>query len=340
MKPHPLLLAIAITLGGCVSPGPTQPEPEPVTATPQPPACASKPPRKVLITAFPLRYPEQIKSGQFMDWAQVTGEELSRTLERNGRTRASAAAQRFPFEDATLSTALALTADGKPTITQWANEAGAQYVLAGIFHDFGEGKKRLLPTLPVPAVPERQMRVEAFIHDAHDGALIARQEFNRPMIFADMPRSVTPGTQAFASSRLGEAYTALIKDIADWTDNVVSCQPFSVRITQVDNRRMTLNAGSTVGIAPGMALQSWRPGTPPPRPTPGNIVSARPIPTAEIKEVQPGSSLAEMTPQRFPPVLKVGDVLYLTEPTQPVVTPAVTPAVAPPPAIPPARNKL
>jgi len=341
MNPFPLLVTVAVILGGCVLPiVPTPPEPETVTAKPWAPTCAGKLPRKVLLTAFPLRYPEQIKTGEFFGWPQLTSEELAQALNRSGWLKADAAPHQFPFEEPASSIALSQQ-HGKPAILAWAKQANAQYVVTGLFHDIGQSKH-------LGVVPEQQLKLEAFVFDGNDGSLLARQEFLRQFTFGSLPKTVIPGSRAFTNSRLGKTYHELLTELSHWTTDIVTCQPYAARVTQVDGKRITLGTGSNHGITTDMAWQLWRPGTPPPRPTPGNLVSAKPIPTAVIKEVHPETSIAEITPQRFPPVLKVGDVLYLTEPTQPVVTPAVTPAVTPtvtptvtpPPAIPPARNKL
>lgn len=301
-----------LMLVGCVSLGPTSKETPPETtavAAPKLPVCAGQPPRKVLVTAFPLRYPEQLRPGEFTGWAQVTGEELFRNLVAGKRVQAVSASQRFPFELA--DKAPDLEQEGAiPSIVRWAEKDSAQYVLAGVFHDFGNSKQAYV-------VPERQLQLEAFLYDAADGRLIAREHFSRALLLGSVPRSVAPGTQEFARSRLGKTYNGLLAEVTRWAEDVVACQPFAVRIAAVEGRRITLELGSERGITPGMTLQAWRPGnTPPPR-KPGELVTAKPLPTALVKDVGPNRSIAEIPQQRFPPSLKAGDILYIPDPAEP-----------------------
>jgi len=302
------LLAIGV-LHGCMPSlqKPAAPE-ETASRTPSPakvPACDRKTKRIMLVTAFPMRYPEQVKSGEFMDWGQTTGDELARHLNRGSRFIAVSASSRFPFESADLAPALEQR-DGIPLATRWASEAKAQYILAGTIQDFGE-------TRQAAVLPERHMQVDAYLYDALTGMLLARQSFSRQLLFGSLPHQIAPGTREFDSSRLGITYLGLIADIADWAAGTASCQPLAVRVADVKDRKLTLDAGSKQGLASGMSVQSWRPGEPPPARHPGIPPGARQQPTATIREVQPGLSVAEIPQQRFPPSIKAGDILYLVE---------------------------
>lgn len=307
---HPLRtlapLAAALLLAGCVPPYATRveaPAPAPQKAEP---ACAGKPLRKVLVTAFPLRYPEQIRSGEYMGWAQTTGEELARRLAAGSRLRVAAAAQRFPFDAAELAPALERDAGNRPLAVGWAAQERAQYIIAGVFKDFGTVRKW-------GVVPERQMVVEAYLYDGADGRLLARQEFARQLL-ADgaLPKNVAPGTRAFAESRFGTTYNDLLADIGDWVEEKAACLPFAVRVTRVEGRRLHLDAGRDSGLAAGMELASTP--EPPARPAPGTLPRTSP---AILKEVQPASSIAEVPPQRTPPSFKVGDLLFVVDRNKP-----------------------
>jgi len=303
-----VLLAATLILGGCISFGDEKPEvpppkstqASPSTAAPAQPACAGKALRKVLVTAFPLRYPEQIHSGEYMGWAQTTGEELARLLERNGRLRVAALPERFPFVEAGAAPEVERDARGKPRITAWATQEHAQYVIAGVIRDFGTANKWQV-------VPERQLAVDAYIYDGISGVLLARQEFSHPVLLdGKLPKNVTPGTREFAASRLGAAYSGLLTDISRWAEDTITCQPFTAHITRIEERRLTLDAGSTLGIATGMELSA----SASPAPT-GNVPAGRRPPNLVVKEVLPDSCIAEVPQQRNPPKFQVGDVLYV-----------------------------
>ena len=310
-----LCLSGLLMLSGCVIQLPTLPAAQPnATTTPVPPAakaqpatpkCQGLPKHKVLVTAFPMRYPEQIKSGEFMGWAQVTGEALKQALEGKGRVLAAAATHQFPFESADKAPALEQD-QGGALISRWAAQDEAQYVVAGVIQDFGVSKLG-------GVIPERQMHVEAYVFQAQSGTLLARQSFTRQLHFVGIPKSVAPGTREFASSRLGETFYSLIDEMARWAEDTLTCLPYSVNVTRVDERRLSLDRGSDVGIAVGMAVQSWRPGSAPPPRHPGVLASAKPLPTAIIKHVEGKTSIAEIPPQRFPPTVRVGDVLFISD---------------------------
>ncbi|MDP1527449.1 MAG: flagella assembly protein FlgT middle domain-containing protein [Rhodocyclaceae bacterium] len=308
-----LCLSGLLILGGCILQLPTQPvaQPDATTAQSKPqaqpvtPKCQGLPKRKVLVTAFPMRYPEQIKSGEFMGWAQVTGEELKRAIESKGRLLASSAAHRFPFESADKAPALEQD-QGGVLISRWAAQENVQYVIAGVIHDFGVSKLK-------GVIPERQMHVEAYLYEAHSSTLLARQSFARQLPFGGIPKSVTPGTSEFATSRLGETFNSLIDEMAQWAEETLACLPFSVSVTRVDERRLSLDRGSDAGITVGMAVQSWRPGSAPPARHPSVPATAKPQPTAIIRHVEGKTSIAEIPAQRFPPTVRVGDVLFLAD---------------------------
>jgi hypothetical protein len=126
-----LCLSATFMLAGCVSFGDKPSVPPAQAQAPQPPACVGQPLRKVLVTAFPLRYPEQLKSGEYMGWAQTTGAELARQFGAAGRLRVAALPENFPFEEAAAAPEIERDAQGKPRIVEWARRERAQYVLSG-----------------------------------------------------------------------------------------------------------------------------------------------------------------------------------------------------------------
>ncbi len=260
--------------------------------------------RKVLVTAFPLRYPEQLKAGEYMGWAQTTGAELARQFGAAGRLRVAALPENFPFEEAAAAPEIERDAQGKPRIVEWARRERAQYVLSGVFIDFGTARKWQV-------VPERQMSIEAYLYDGIDGRLLARQRFDRPLLLdGALPKNVAPGTRDFASSRLGNAYNALLGDIGRWATDEIACRPFPLRVTQVDGQRLHLDAGRDGGLAVGMELSTT---TRPERVMAGGSLNRKQVAPATIRQVDAESSIADVPPQRIPPKFSVGDILYVPD---------------------------
>lgn len=249
---------------------------------------------KVLVTAFPLRFPEQIGLGEFFAWPQATAEELAHALARAGRLRAAAAPQQVAFASLAGEPELARDAAGNLQLATWAKEAGAQYVIAGFIHDFGRHSQWLV-------VPERELALEAHLYDGLTGRLLARQAFERRERFVGpLPNHLTPGTREFAASRFGAAYHALIEAIADWAEAAIACRPLAVRVTHIEGRRFTLDAGIDAGLSPGAALSLA-----PPRGT----STARP--DAWVREAKADRAIAELGFHRDPQAIRPGEAFYL-----------------------------
>ncbi|MEW6165275.1 MAG: flagellar assembly protein T N-terminal domain-containing protein [Pseudomonadota bacterium] len=269
-----------------------------------PAACAGRPLRKTLVTTFPLRYPEQIRSGEYMGWPQIAAEDLARLLNQRGRLLA-AVTNRFPFPSVDAAPEVE-RAQGKPLLTHWAERERAQYVVAGVFRDFGVANRVLV-------VPERQMVIEAFIYDGISGELLARQEFARQVLLSwQMPKSVTPGTRAFAESRLGQAYYGLLGDVGAWAENTVGCLPFSGRVIRADGKRLHIDVGSDSGIEPGMEFVLARPAGEPATSPAGELLGDERVAVAGVvvTSVQPRHSVVEIAAKKNPPPARVGDVIY------------------------------
>lgn len=298
-----LLATAVLALGGCSLSGDARTAGAEAAPSPQS-ACVGQPLRKVLVTAFPLRYPEQLKSGEYMGWAQTTGEELARLLGKTGRLRVAAAAESFPFDEASAAPEVERNAQGTPRIVEWARRERAQYVLAGVFRDFGTAKKWLVAS-------ERQIDIEAYLYDGIDGRLLARHAFGRQLMMdGALPKGVSPGTHAFSNTRLGQAYNALLAEVGRWAADQTVCQPFPLRITRVDGLNLHFDAGRDSGLATGTALSTT---TRAQTVLAGGSLNRKHMPIATLREVDADYSVAEVAPLRNPPTFRVGDVLYVPD---------------------------
>lgn len=271
----------------------------------RPALCAERPLRKALVTTFPLRYPEQIRHGEYMGWPQITAEELARLLNGRGRLLSVPAASRIPFETVDAAPALEHK-QGSPLLIQWVKQAHAQYAIAGVFKDFGVANKALV-------IPERQLAVEAYIYDGISGELLARREFARQLIFSwQMPKALTPGTRGFSESRLGQAYYELLGELGAWAENTIGCLPFSARVIRAEGRQLHLDVGSDSGIEPGMDLVLTHAATDAITTADGDVLASERVPVAGVvvRNVQPRYSVAEITAKKNPPAARVGDIVY------------------------------
>lgn len=266
--------------------------------------CGGQPLRKLVVTAFPLRYPEQIGYGQFMGWPQMTGEELARLLNGRGKLLTAAMTERFPFPSAEVAPEVERK-DGVPLVVRWAGQQRAQYVLAGIFRDFGVAKQALV-------IPERQMTVDAYIFDGVSGDLVARREISRALNFSwHIPKNLTPGARSFSNTRLGETYYSLLDELVRWAEGSVDCLPFSTRVIRVESRKLFIDAGSDSGIEPGHELVLTQLAPTVAAAGGDSLPGERSaIAGAVVRQVFPRYSVVELTARKNAPTVKVGDVLY------------------------------
>lgn len=270
----------------------------------QPAVCHGRPLRKIVVTAFPLRYPEQIRHGEFMGWPQMTAEELTRLLNSRGKLLPTAMPGQFPFtsaEDAPQTE----RKDNTPLPAEWARKERAQYVLAGTFRDFGVAKQALV-------IPERQLVIEAYLYDGISGELVARREFVDHLNFSwSMPKTITPGTKQFSETRLGRTYYEMLDNISRWTEGTLGCLPLPARVIRAEGRQIYLDVGSDSGIEAGQELVLTKAAaaitTPAGDMLPGERTA---IAGAVIRQVHPRHSVAEITAKN-PPAVRPGDVLYI-----------------------------
>lgn len=268
------------------------------------PACQNPPKRKLVVSSFPMLYPEQVRYGHYTGWPRTTAEELSRLVNGRGKLLAGALPGQYPFPSAESAPATE-SRGGIPVQVEWARKERAQYVLAGVIRDFGLATQALV-------IPERQMAIEAYLYDGISGELVARREFIRQLSFSwSMPKNVAPGSKEFRESRFGERYYELLSDIGQWAENSLSCLPFAARVIRVDGRQLYLDTGSDAGLEPGqeLVLSQLAAGS---KAANGEALPGERSVVAGVvvRQVFPRHSTAEITAKKNVPTVRVGDVLY------------------------------
>lgn len=266
-------------------------------------ACDGMPRRTVAVAAFPLQYPEQLRAGEFTGWPQATADELAAQFNRNGKLLGISAGARMPFVSAEEApTPAHKEGGGLPLLVEWARTARAQYVVSGVFRDFGQASRAWV-------LPERQMTVELFIHDGISGDLLARQTFRRGLArVTDLPADILFGSREFRTSMLGQVYLSLLQDMRAWTESIVSCLPFSARVLQASGQRMQLDVGSDSGIEAGMEFLLTRGNGSGDGDSLGH--ERRLLAGVVVKSVHARHSVAEITARKNSPTARVGDVLF------------------------------
>jgi hypothetical protein len=127
-------------------------------------------------------------------------------------------------------------------------------------------------------------------------------------------RTRTFGSPAFYQSDLGQTWTALLSQAAQWVADKTACLPFIARITRLDGQRIYLDAGAESGLLANVKLHLHRVNQQPIQALDGSLLGHEKQlgPGLRIVQVYPMFAIAELDPRPLTaPTLKIGDLLYL-----------------------------
>jgi hypothetical protein len=285
------------------------------------PACEKAYLNRLVVTGFAFEFPEQLTEewdGRLLPRRNrqrieaLTATELARALERGGQVRAVFDGSVFPYASPSRAPILHLPAGSVETpVVALARARQAQYVLSGIYREFGPDKTAQRHA--------RWIEIEAFVHDGANGAVLARRRFQTEVSDAagfgnDISLRNTPtiGTRAFQETPLGQKWTALIEDIARWSGAQASCLPFIARVMKVEGRLLRIDAGAESRMNLGDTLMLHVLREPPVLDMSARLLGQEKQvrATVLIRAVYPAFSLAELL--EAPKTLEVrpGDFVY------------------------------
>jgi len=269
-----------------------------------PAPCGDKPLRKLIVAGFPLQYPERLSPGSYLGWPQDASVRLARRLERGGRLLALAQPQSFIHVTAEQAPEL-FTRDGVPMALTLARRERAQAVLGAVFRDLGVHERNWL-------INERRIVLDAYVHDGFTGVLIGRHTFARSVgtLWRSLPARPDLDSDDFVRSDFGQAYYALLEELAQWAEQLVGCQPFGARVLKVEGRKLWLDAGADTGLDAGTEFTITRQLDPPILDLDGQPLGREqaPLSSAVVQGVYPRFAIAETASDK--PRIKPGDVLY------------------------------
>lgn len=269
-----------------------------------PAPCGDKPLRKLIITAFPLLYPERLAPGSFLGWPQDAPSRIARRLERGGRLLALAKPNAFVHRDAEQAPEL-YERNGEALALTLARNERAQAVLAAVFRDLAVHERNLL-------INERRIVLDAYLHDGFTGVLLGRKTFARSVgtLWRSLPARPDLDSDDFIASDFGAAYYGLLEEVAQWSEQVVGCLPFGARVLKVEGRKLWLDAGSDTGIDAGTEFMITRQLEPPIYGLDGQLLGREqaPLNSAIVQGVYPRFAIAELPGDKSR--VKPGDVLY------------------------------
>ncbi|MDR0674340.1 MAG: hypothetical protein LBF93_11985 [Zoogloeaceae bacterium] len=276
---------------------------------------------RLLVTGFAFEFPEQLLEewgGRLLPLVNrqgieaLTAMELAHALERSGRVLAGFDGSAFPYASPSRAPTPHLPIGSLDTpFAALARGRQAQYVLAGVYREFGLNRNW--------GRHERQIEIEAFVHDGVNGAVLARRRFQTKVAgsawsgAAIFPNRPTICTRAFQATPFGRAWTELIEDIARWAAGQVSCFLFVARVVKVDGHMLQIDASAESRMNPGdtMTLHLVRP------PPPVVDLSERFLgrekfvrATVLLRAVYPTFSIAELIEAPDGLQINPGDLIY------------------------------
>lgn len=271
-------------------------------------ACQGSLVNRIAVTGFALEFPEQKSSDELPMLSRLTASELAGKIIRRGNLLADFEENLLPYRSpAHAPEALMGRRDSETPFANIARRLRAQYVLSGIYRDFGITRNIF------GIATSRRIEIEAFLHDGAGGQLLARQRF-AAIAYGDVRLAAKPefGTPTFYHSDLGSTLGIIFDQVASWAENQAACQPFIARVLKTEKQRVWIDAGAESRLSAGdsLTLHSWRE----PAVTSENGISLgkekQAQASATVIHVYPKFSVLELkdAPKRIE--IRQGDVLY------------------------------
>lgn len=262
---------------------------------------------KLVVTGFAFEFPEQLLPSEGSWVANQTGRELARIIVKQRRLLAEADGSAFPYTAPSRAPEPLMRAKDRETpFAALARQYRGQYVLSGIYRDFGISDSHRIQQ-------HRRIEIEAFLHDGANGAVLARRTF-----FGQVTGQVrilnkpTIGSTEFYNSDFGQAWGSVAHEIAGWATQQAACLPFVTRVLKMEGPAIYVDNGSESGLSVGdtLNLQQWR--EPPVKShserTLGQEKRARG--TAVVTAIYPRFAVLELIEATIPPKIHPGDLFY------------------------------
>jgi Flagellar assembly protein T, middle domain/Flagellar assembly protein T, N-terminal domain len=272
------------------------------------PSCKGVYTNRILVTGFAMEFPEQKLVSENVRLSQLTAVELSRKIKRRRHLLSDFSDTAFPYvSPARAPEPYLAPSDNETQFSSLAKNFRAQYVLSGVYRDFG-----LKGPLGLPVA--RRIEIEAFLHDGVNGEVLAQHNFVRETIgFVLLSPTPTIGSDAFYKTRLGKAWGSLLEEMAAWVETQAACLPFSARVLKVSGKQMQIDGGAESKLSPGDTLNVHHWIEPPVYGINGlTLGKEKKIQaSASIRAVYPRFSVIEINDLPAGAEIKAGDILYV-----------------------------
>lgn len=192
---------------------------------------------RLVVTAFAMEFPEQKLVSEEVRLSQLTAVELSRKITQQQRLLSDFKSTAFPYASpARAPEPHLLPRDVESPFVLLARSFRAQYVLSGVYRDFGLRGWSFMPHA-------RRIQIEAFLHDGANGKVLARRMFTREATGAVIiGKQPVFGSPPFYEGDLGRAWGGVLDDISGWAADQAGCLPFIARVLKI--------AGNQIHIPP------------------------------------------------------------------------------------------
>lgn len=223
--------------------------------------------KRVAVTAFPVQRPDQARFGQLDDAGEALPQALQARLRAQDRLQVLNATTLQLFGDLPNAPTHQQFGNQLSNVVALAHELGAQFVVAGVIRDMGLSDpsawgSSVLASLQrgIGAVDQsRRFVADLMVYDGFSGSPVFQKRFETRgewnAGFGDVSGFASAG---FEHTGYGQAVMGLLDDMASSVNQALACQPFITRITRVDDQKVTLDAGATVGLRPGDKLNLYR----------------------------------------------------------------------------------
>lgn len=262
---------------------------------------------RVVVTAFAMEFPEQKLPGESSRISSFTALELTKKIVRRQRLLAEHESTVFPYRSAVRAPEPMMTLkDNETPFTKLARNYRGQYVVSGVYRDFGLQKSGWLSQ-------SRRIEIEVFLHDGANGEVLARKTFVRvAQGSVELTNKPVIGSPQFYQGDLGRVWGELFDEISQWIEMQAVCMPFIARVLQVKAGLIHIDAGAESGLSVGdsLSVHNWRD---PPIQSATGLALGREKSTrtnASIRSVYPKFSILELTDAPVHLEVKEGDVLY------------------------------
>lgn len=272
--------------------------------------CQSSYINRLVVTGFPLEFPEQLLPGEgYLPFPTAVA--IARKLTQRGRLLVNHDGGAFPYQSPTTAPEPYFRTGDKETLfATLAKKHRGQYVLAGVYRDFGLRQKQLWTSW---ITETRHMEIEAFVHDGATGALLARRRFSAEAEgWVRLINKPSIGSAAFYETDLGRTWGALLDEIAHWAEDRVACLPFMARVLKTENHLLYLDAGAEaqLSVEDTLYLHTWQE-------APVRAMTQLPLGqekkvrgTVRLKNVYPKFSIAEPVEAITGSEVRPGDLFY------------------------------